>query len=298
MTTNMTSARLLARLGEADSVPAAQVLQMVVAALKDSEYGLPGLPGPAKPEFGYDLQCAADRDTYVITVTNCAGASLEKLRERAWRHEAVHDIVVVNHGPGGDDRKGVTIDITMFRVAARAQGRRVWSSGDAAPVAPGSVVGLVVPDESRRDALAIISALRAHARDTWEPAIGVAEETAARTPGCGPGFRLDAQPLAAISLSFYAHLDELLGGDDANASVLRNIVALPCVFNGGQQHALLVNVYCRGRPTRPAKPGRDAAVRSRRDQALHATSSSASSARRSSSWWHAAARALIGSNDE
>jgi hypothetical protein len=282
---------LLTRLGEADAVPAEQVLRMIVLGLKDAEYGLVGLP-MERGEFGYDVRAADGADTYTLTVTNCAAVSMEQFYRRPWPHEAVKDIVVTNHGDGGEDRKGVTVDVTMFRVASAGRGHRVWDA-PIPEVSAESVMGVVVPAASRGDALTAVSALLAYAKDGWEVKISVAEETATaaetRQKGAPPGFRMDATPLSSMSMSFYTRLSDALGpyDDDGGPNVLRNIVLTPCVFNGTlRQPGLTASLYCQGR--------RREESRSAPRGALGVRGGIDKTRRRSQSWWESAARTVLG----
>ena len=249
--------KMLEALGPADSTVAVEVLGMLLLALEDRDYNLTGQPGRDKPEFGFDLAIPASPTFYTLTVTNCSAVSMQKFNLRTFRHELVHDIAIDNYGVRREDRKGATIDVTMVRVSAAPQGHARWS-GVIMPPRSEDVAGLLVPPQSRQDALQIIGAVRAHCENHWTPTFNVAEENAPRSTA--PGFRITAEPMRNVTMSFYAHLDAMLGLlEDGTTRRLRTIVVAPCTFNDGAMHGLVVSVFCHGRPPKEdrAPRGRD-----------------------------------------
>lgn len=242
---------MLEQLGAADSAVAGQVLNFVLQSLDDTEYAVPLPPGA----LGYDVLNHPSEDIYTVSVTNCGGVSMERLRDKVWRHESVYNVLVSNIGTLREGRRGVTIDIHIVRLSAKPRAHCTWQQPPA-KISSDDVTGLIVPKESRADALALIAALTTQASTMWKPEFRVAEEAKPRGDTGPVGYRLDAEPLNGVSMAFYDHLDLLLGADGVTGTHnLRNLVLTPCTFNNNTQHGLVASVYCRGHP--PARPTHD-----------------------------------------
>lgn len=239
--------RVLSKLGDEDSMIAVQVISLLLTSMKDDEYSVSATPLSGVPRvFGYDLTYSDAENIYTLRLTNCAAVSLRSLHKHVWRHESVCDVTVDNFSAVRADQPGLTIALSVVRTRVQRKEKREWMppADTVDCVDDAGTSGLLVPGDSRRDALTTISAFMAHSTNGWEPHFYASEESG--------GYKIVVQPVASMTLSFYVHLLDFLGTLPSTSEVLRNVVLHPYEFNDGQR-AIQATVHCNTRPKTQAE---------------------------------------------
>jgi len=241
-----------------DRRTASELMRVLFESLVDTEFDVLGRPatlrGGAENQFGYSVTENEKERCYDITVTNCERLSMRKMVKNLSRHKHVREIEVCNYGPDRGAFRNMTVTLRMHSGAAPCKEPDTWDMPAGFEFNYTGVSGLMVPDQSRDDALEIVAAITAYC-DAWVPEM-LSAESLAQSGGQALAFRIDARPVERMTMSFYRYLEHALGNHKGTA-ILQNIVLVPFKFDG--QHAMQIAVHSLERP-RPEATDTDRAA--------------------------------------